>query len=123
MVKLRFKDPINQQGFKLKTIGKENLSHTSQTTLPRVLEPVKSNRKNQDIRMSLAYALFEEVPRGNVLLVGTPRSGRTISVIAESCNREEPVLVVEPLIKIAKETVRDALKQTDYPFTIRNILT
>lgn len=121
MVKLQllyFRHPLKSD-YKVKTVTKESLY---QTTLPRVLEPIKSNRKNQDIRMSLAYDLFEEVPRGNVLLMGTPRSGRTTSVIAESYNREEPALVIEPLIRIAKETVNDALIQADFTTEKRNVI-
>lgn len=118
MVKLKLKHHINSS-FKVKTVVKED---STQTTLPRVLEPFESSRKNQDVRMSLAYALFEEVSRGNVLLMGTPRSGRTTSVIAESCNRAESVLVIEPLIRIAKETVRDALTQADLTETARKII-
>lgn len=116
MVKLLLKQSVNQRGSKSKTVLKENLSQTSQTTLSRMLEPVISSRKNQDIRMQLAYAFFEE-PRGNVLLMGTPRSGRTNVVVAESYNREEPVPVIEPLVRIAKETVKDALIQTDFTTT------
>lgn len=108
MAKLHFRHPNNTT-----TTAGEGYT---QSTLPRVLEPVGSGRFNKDIRISLAYALFEEVPRGNVLLVGTPRSGRTTSVIAESYNRGEPVLVVEPTIRIAKETVTDALNQADKGF-------
>lgn len=83
-------------------------------TIPSEITPVKTPRRNQDIRITLAYSLYESCgDEAIVLLHGTPRSGRTTSTIAESKNRGECVLCIEPTTKLAVETVKEACEVSD----------
>lgn len=91
-------------------------------TLPREIVPLQSPRKNQDIRNTLAYSLFESCNEGNILLYGTTRSGRTTSLISESINRNEPVLCIEPTTNIAKTTVHDAVWKADFTYPGYNVI-
>lgn len=81
--------------------------------LPREITPLKSPRVNQDTRITLAYSLFESSDECNVLLYGSPRSGKTTSIIAESINRFEKFLIIEPTNEIATKTVEEAYEKAD----------
>lgn len=83
------------------------------TILPHEITVLGSPRENQDIRMSLAYSLFESCDEANILLYGATRSGRTTSLIAESINRNEKFLILEPTNEILWHTVQDAKSSAD----------
>lgn len=83
-------------------------------TLPREITSLVSPRINNDPRITLAYSLFESFEEGNVLLYGTPRSGKTTAMIAESINRFEKYLIIEPTNEIATTTVKEACEKADH---------
>ncbi|MDY0230767.1 MAG: hypothetical protein RBR90_11605, partial [Candidatus Cloacimonadaceae bacterium] len=82
-------------------------------TVPRVIAPFFiSQRENQDIRQTLAYALFEQGKEINIPLMGTPRSGISSYLIAESLNRDEPVLLVSSN-KNVDEIIHEAVNKSN----------
>jgi hypothetical protein len=65
---------------------------------------------NIDKRSLAAYEIFEDYQNGNLLVHKTTRAGATSSLFAESLNRFEKVLALEPTNKIAAETIVSDVK-------------
>jgi hypothetical protein len=60
---------------------------------------------NIDNRSLAACKIFEDYPEGNLVVHKTTRAGATSSLFAESLNRCEKVLALEPTNQIAAETI------------------
>jgi hypothetical protein len=62
-------------------------------------------RLNQDMRIGIAYGIYEEVKDWHTIIHKTTRAGATTALLAESMNRGEKFCCIVPTNKIATETV------------------